>query len=186
MSELAARWPQHTIRGRQRARSRRSWRPAPQTPDDARLSAVHVRKHRHAEGRDGDARERRRTSCGPPSSATASRPTTASRSCSIPRSTCRCSTCSWPGSRAPASAVRRATTLWNPGGVHPRQQLTVWFSVPSLAMLMNRLGALKPGAYPIAALEPVLRRTSARRISDAPGPPRRRVRLSRTSTGPPS
>jgi amino acid adenylation domain-containing protein len=38
--------------------------------------------------------------------------------------------------------------LWNPGRFIQEQRLTVWFSVPSLAMLMNRIGALKAGAYP--------------------------------------
>jgi amino acid adenylation domain-containing protein len=38
--------------------------------------------------------------------------------------------------------------LWNPARFIQEQRLTVWFSVPSLAMLMNRLGALKPGSYP--------------------------------------
>jgi amino acid adenylation domain-containing protein len=38
--------------------------------------------------------------------------------------------------------------LWNPGRFIQEQRLTVWFSVPSLAMLMNRIGALKPGSYP--------------------------------------
>jgi amino acid adenylation domain-containing protein len=38
--------------------------------------------------------------------------------------------------------------LWNPGTFIQEQQLTVWFSVPSLAMIMNRLGALKPARFP--------------------------------------
>ena len=38
--------------------------------------------------------------------------------------------------------------LWNPAAFIRDEQLTVWFSVPSTAMLMNRLGALKPGAFP--------------------------------------
>jgi amino acid adenylation domain-containing protein len=41
------------------------------------------------------------------------------------------------------------TTLWNPGAFIQEQRLTVWFSVPSAALLMNRLGALKPGRYPL-------------------------------------
>jgi amino acid adenylation domain-containing protein len=38
--------------------------------------------------------------------------------------------------------------LWNPSTFIQEQQLTVWFSVPSLAMMMNRLGALKPARFP--------------------------------------
>ena len=40
------------------------------------------------------------------------------------------------------------TMLWNPGSFIRDQRLTVWFSVPTVAMLMNQLGALKRGAYP--------------------------------------
>jgi amino acid adenylation domain-containing protein len=39
-------------------------------------------------------------------------------------------------------------SLWNPATFVREEQLTVWFSVPSTAMLMNRLGALKPGTFP--------------------------------------
>jgi amino acid adenylation domain-containing protein len=38
--------------------------------------------------------------------------------------------------------------LWNPMSFIRDQKLTVWFSVPSMAMLMKRLGALKPSAFP--------------------------------------
>jgi amino acid adenylation domain-containing protein len=38
--------------------------------------------------------------------------------------------------------------LWNPGRFIQDQRLTVWFSVPSLGMLMKRIGALKPGVFP--------------------------------------
>jgi len=38
--------------------------------------------------------------------------------------------------------------LWNPAAFVREYQLTVWFSVPSTALLMNRLGALTPGAFP--------------------------------------
>jgi amino acid adenylation domain-containing protein len=38
--------------------------------------------------------------------------------------------------------------LWNPASFVRDEQLTVWFSVPSTAMLMKQLGALKPGAFP--------------------------------------
>lgn len=38
--------------------------------------------------------------------------------------------------------------LWNPDRFIREHGLTVWFSVPSVAMMMNRLGALKPGQYP--------------------------------------
>ena len=40
------------------------------------------------------------------------------------------------------------TAMWNPGTFIQEQRLTVWFSVPSVAMLMNGLGALKPERYP--------------------------------------
>jgi amino acid adenylation domain-containing protein len=39
-------------------------------------------------------------------------------------------------------------TLWNPGPFIGDQQLTVWFSVPTAAAMMKRLGALQPGSYP--------------------------------------
>lgn len=39
-------------------------------------------------------------------------------------------------------------TLINPGRFINDARLTVWFSVPSIAVFMKRLGALKPGAYP--------------------------------------
>jgi amino acid adenylation domain-containing protein len=39
-------------------------------------------------------------------------------------------------------------TLWNPSRFINEQKLTVWFSVPSLALLMNRIGALKPSSHP--------------------------------------
>jgi acyl-coenzyme A synthetase/AMP-(fatty) acid ligase len=38
--------------------------------------------------------------------------------------------------------------LWNPGQFIRDHQLTVWFSVPTVAMLMNRVGALKSNAFP--------------------------------------
>ena len=38
--------------------------------------------------------------------------------------------------------------LWNPAAFVREHQLTVWFSVPSTALLMSRLGALTPGAFP--------------------------------------
>ena len=38
--------------------------------------------------------------------------------------------------------------LWNPAAFVREYQLTVWFSVPSTAMLMSRLGAVTPGAFP--------------------------------------
>ena len=38
--------------------------------------------------------------------------------------------------------------LLNPGKFIQREELTVWFSVPSLGLFMKRLGALKPGRYP--------------------------------------
>jgi amino acid adenylation domain-containing protein len=40
------------------------------------------------------------------------------------------------------------TALWNPDSFIRQQELTVWFSVPTTAALMSRLGALKPGRYP--------------------------------------
>ena len=39
-------------------------------------------------------------------------------------------------------------TLINPGRFIKESSLTIWFSVPSTAVFMKRLGALKPGAYP--------------------------------------
>ncbi len=42
------------------------------------------------------------------------------------------------------------STLWNPSAFIQDQQLTVWFSVPTTAVLMNRFGALKSGALPVA------------------------------------
>jgi non-ribosomal peptide synthetase component F len=39
-------------------------------------------------------------------------------------------------------------TLINPGRFIQDSRLTVWFSVPSVGVLMKRLGALKPGRYP--------------------------------------
>ncbi len=39
-------------------------------------------------------------------------------------------------------------TLLNPSKFIQESRLTVWFSVPSMALLMRRLGALKPGRYP--------------------------------------
>jgi len=38
--------------------------------------------------------------------------------------------------------------LLNPGKFVQREELTVWFSVPSLGLFMKRLGALKPNRYP--------------------------------------
>jgi amino acid adenylation domain-containing protein len=38
--------------------------------------------------------------------------------------------------------------LWNPAAFVREHRLTVWFSVPSTAMLMRRLGAVTPGAFP--------------------------------------
>jgi amino acid adenylation domain-containing protein len=38
--------------------------------------------------------------------------------------------------------------LLNPGKFIQREELSVWFSVPSLGLFMKRLGALKPGRYP--------------------------------------
>ena len=38
--------------------------------------------------------------------------------------------------------------LMNPGKFIQREALTVWFSVPSMALFMRRLGALKPNRYP--------------------------------------
>jgi amino acid adenylation domain-containing protein len=40
------------------------------------------------------------------------------------------------------------TELINPGKFIQREELTVWFSVPSMAVFMRRLGALKPNKYP--------------------------------------
>jgi amino acid adenylation domain-containing protein len=39
-------------------------------------------------------------------------------------------------------------TVINPGRFIKDSRLTVWFSVPSTAVFMKRLGGLKPGAYP--------------------------------------
>jgi amino acid adenylation domain-containing protein len=39
-------------------------------------------------------------------------------------------------------------TLLKPGGFIRDHELTVWFSVPSVAMFLRRFGMLKPGAYP--------------------------------------
>ncbi len=39
-------------------------------------------------------------------------------------------------------------TLINPGRFINEARLTIWFSVPSTAVFMKRLGALKPGKYP--------------------------------------
>ena len=39
-------------------------------------------------------------------------------------------------------------TLINPGRFIKDSRLTIWFSVPSTAVFMKRLGSLKPGAYP--------------------------------------
>lgn len=39
-------------------------------------------------------------------------------------------------------------TLMNPGGYIRESRLTVWFSVPSVAMFMRRLGGCKPDSYP--------------------------------------
>jgi amino acid adenylation domain-containing protein len=42
--------------------------------------------------------------------------------------------------------------LLEPSSFVRDQELTVWFSVPSVAMLMHRLGALKPAAFPTLRL----------------------------------
>lgn len=42
--------------------------------------------------------------------------------------------------------------LVNPGRFIIESRLTVWFSVPSTAVFMKRLGALKPGMYPLLRL----------------------------------
>ncbi|HAS11806.1 MAG TPA: thioester reductase [Acidimicrobiaceae bacterium] len=42
--------------------------------------------------------------------------------------------------------------LLKPSGFIAQEQLTAWFGVPSLAVLMRRLGGLKPGAYPVLRL----------------------------------
>ena len=39
-------------------------------------------------------------------------------------------------------------TLINPGRFIDEARLTVWFSVPSMAVFMKRLGSLKPASYP--------------------------------------
>jgi amino acid adenylation domain-containing protein len=39
-------------------------------------------------------------------------------------------------------------TLINPGKFVKDAKLSIWFSVPSMAVFMKRLGALKPGAFP--------------------------------------
>lgn len=39
-------------------------------------------------------------------------------------------------------------TLLQPGRYLRDAGITIWFSVPSLAMIMRRMGALKPGSYP--------------------------------------
>src|SRR5262249_5826857 len=36
----------------------------------------------------------------------------------------------------------------NPDGFIREKELTVWFSVPSVGMLMDRFGVLRPGRYP--------------------------------------
>ena len=40
------------------------------------------------------------------------------------------------------------SVLWNPSAFAHDQRLTVWFSVPSVAMMMGRLGALKSESFP--------------------------------------
>jgi amino acid adenylation domain-containing protein len=41
-----------------------------------------------------------------------------------------------------------AATVIKPGKFIRESELTIWFSVPSIALLMKRLGMLKPGLYP--------------------------------------
>lgn len=43
-------------------------------------------------------------------------------------------------------------SLINPGKFINQSKLTTWFSVPSTAVFMKKLGALKPGAYPFLRL----------------------------------
>ena len=50
--------------------------------------------------------------------------------------------------------------LLNPADFIRKHELTVWFSVPSVAMFMRRLGSLAPGSFSESALEPLLRRAA--------------------------
>ena len=52
----------------------------------------------------------------------------------------------WEGGACVCCPTRAA--LWHPGRFIQEEQLTIWFSVPSTAQLMGRLGTLKPGHYP--------------------------------------
>jgi len=49
--------------------------------------------------------------------------------------------------RGACVCCRSEKTLINPGRFIKNSCLTIWFSVPSTAAFMKRLGALKPGAY---------------------------------------
>lgn len=54
--------------------------------------------------------------------------------------------CAWEGASCLCCPSRR--TLIKPGGWIRAAGLTFWFSVPSTALFMRRLGELKPGSYP--------------------------------------
>ena len=74
--------------------------------------------------------------------------------------------------------------LLNPDAFIRDAKLTVWFSVPSVGVLMKRFGVLRPSRYAVAALEPVLRRAAAVGCGRAPGRRRRRSRSLENLYGP--
>jgi non-ribosomal peptide synthetase component F len=67
-----------------------------------------------------------------------------------------------------------------------KNEITVWFSVPSAPAMAIKKGSLVPGQHAHAALQPVLRRAPARTPRRAPGRRRRPTRPSRTCTARPS
>ncbi len=74
-------------------------------------------------------------------------------------------------------------SLLNPDAFIRDKALTVWTSVPTVGVFMKRLGVLKPNRYRVPALEPVLRRATARRRGNRVGRRLRPERRSRTFTG---
>ena len=145
------------IARRRRGDDRRLRRPRPPVPPaadaDRRLPAVHVGQHRRAEGRDGRPPQRRRLSSTRCAERYGYRPsTTASRRrfdltfdlsvfdlfVTWERGACVCC----PSRSAAAQ----------PRPLRPRRASSrVWFSVPSLAIFMRRLGMLKPDTIPTCA-----------------------------------